>query len=120
MKTLAVLVLVSGVLIVLVSLPLIYRKVPMNALWGIRIRPAFESEERWYAINAYGGRQLARWAGLIIAAGVAGLFLPPDRLPIYAIASTIVITLATVAPIIQILLWVRHLDSRGGGPPAKS
>lgn len=43
----------------LLSLPLIFRKVPMNHFNGIRLRASFESEERWYDINAYGGRQLA-------------------------------------------------------------
>jgi hypothetical protein len=48
-----------GVLLFGLSLPLVLRKVPMNDLYGIRIPAALESEQRWYDINAYGGRQFA-------------------------------------------------------------
>ena len=59
MTTIALVTLLSGILIFILSLPLISRKIPMNGGYGIRIPAAFESEQRWYDINAYGGRQLA-------------------------------------------------------------
>jgi hypothetical protein len=68
--------LVVGVVTVCVCLPLIYRKIPMNRFYGIRISQAFASEERWYAINARGGRLLASWSCLITATGLAGLLMP--------------------------------------------
>ncbi len=45
-----------AVLIILLSIPLVRRKVGMNKLYGIKIKKAFESEENWYKINAYGGK----------------------------------------------------------------
>jgi hypothetical protein len=45
------------------SLPLVLRKAPMNEFYGIRIPAAFESKQRWYDINAYGGRQFADGRG---------------------------------------------------------
>ena len=105
--TVAALFLGSGLVIFLLSLPLVYRKVPMNALYGVRIPPAFESEQRWYDINAYGGRQLARWSWLITAVGVAGFFVPPEHLHVYTIAGAGVVLLAILAPVIQILVWSR-------------
>ena len=29
----------------------------MNHLYGIRIKKSFESEDSWYKINEYGGKQ---------------------------------------------------------------
>ena len=42
-----------GVIIFIISLPLMLRKVPMNQTYGIRIKAAFKSEASWYEINAY-------------------------------------------------------------------
>jgi hypothetical protein len=47
MTTVAITILLSGVLIFLLSLPMIYRKVPMNHFYGVRIAAAFESDQRW-------------------------------------------------------------------------
>jgi hypothetical protein len=44
MTTVAITILLSGVLIFLLSLPMIYRKVPMNHFYGVRIPAAFESD----------------------------------------------------------------------------
>jgi hypothetical protein len=55
-----------GSLLALFSLPLVFRKVPMNRAYGVRIPKAFESEHSWYAINAYGGKWLLVY-GLLLA-----------------------------------------------------
>ena len=105
----AIAILSAGLMIFFVSLPLVYRKVPMNSMYGIRIPAAFESEQRWYDINAYGGRQLAAWAWLIIAAGVAGFFLPEDDSSIYVPVSTIVVFAAILIPLVRIGQWTCRL-----------
>ena len=70
-----------GIITFCVCLPLIYRKVPMNRFYGIRIPQSFVSAERWYDINAYGGRLLVRWSCLIMAIGLAGFFGTVALLP---------------------------------------
>lgn len=84
MTTIAIAVLSGGLVMLLVSLPLLYRKTPMNHFYGIRIRAAFESEQRWYDINAYGGRQMMRWSWLVITTGFLGFFVTPEHLVSYA------------------------------------
>jgi hypothetical protein len=100
-----------GVILVAVSLPLIYRKVPMNHLYGIRIPRAFESEQRWYDINAYGGRLLARWSLLIILVGVVGFFLPPTAIGWYPIGVVATILICALIPLIQIVRWSSRLPN---------
>jgi len=64
-----------GVLVMGAALPLIRRKVGMNCWYGVRIPQAFESDERWYEINAYGGKLLLALGGVIAAMGAAGALL---------------------------------------------
>jgi SdpI/YfhL protein family len=58
-----------GSLLAVLSLPLVFRKVPMNRAYGVRIPKAFESERSWYAINAYGGRLLLVYGLLLVLYG---------------------------------------------------
>jgi len=97
-----------GVIIFATSWPLILRKVPMNQVYGIRIRASFESEQRWYDINAYGGRQLASWSLLLIGAGVAGIFVSPSHFELFAYGSLIAAILAITMPLVLILRWSRR------------
>ena len=97
-----------GVIILAMSLPLILRKVPMNQAYGIRIRAAFESEQRWHDINAYGGRQLATWSLLPIAAGATGFWVAPAHFDLYASGSLIAAILAITIPLFLILRWSRR------------
>jgi hypothetical protein len=67
-----------GILFVLLSIPLAAKKIPMNNFYGFRISKAFESEENWYEINRYGGRQLLRWSILLAFIGVLYFIFPID------------------------------------------
>ncbi len=61
---------------IVISIPLATGKVSMNRTYGVRIKRAFESEENWYKINAYGGKQLILWSIPLILLGLATFFLP--------------------------------------------
>ncbi len=50
----------------------------MNHLYGFRVSKAFESEENWYDINAYGARQLVIWSIPVILTGIISFFVPID------------------------------------------
>ncbi len=97
-----------GLLLFVLSLPLAFRLVPMNRWYGFRIRPAFESDQRWYDINAYGGLQMAVWSCLIIAAGVTGFFLPEQYRDTYSAVAVGVLLLACLVPVVLVLLWIRR------------
>lgn len=84
-----------GVLFVFISIPLVMKKVPMNSLYGFRLSKALESEENWYEINRYGGRQLIQWSVLLIFIG--GLYF---IFPLGDPGSELKNTLTAVAPIL--------------------
>lgn len=71
-----------GVALVVLSIPLVARKVPMNAVYGVRTRKAFASERNWYEINAYGGKLLLFYGLLLcIFSLVAQGMAPPPSSP---------------------------------------
>jgi hypothetical protein len=76
MKTLLIVYLGSGGLLILLSLPLLWGKVPPNGLYGFRTRATLHDPVVWYAANHYS----AKW---MLASGVAwitaalGLYFVP-------------------------------------------
>ena len=58
-----------GIVVALVSVPLILRMVPKNRLYGIRTPKAFASERNWYEINAFGGKVLFLFGCFMVALG---------------------------------------------------
>jgi uncharacterized membrane protein len=100
----------AGGMIAALALPLIKRNVKMNALYGIRIPKAFESEEAWYAINEYGGRMLLKSSFVWFVSGAAAIALPfllpqemisSNLILVLVIAIPMAITLAGIIPIIR-------------------
>jgi hypothetical protein len=88
----------AGLVFILISLPLLKGKIPMNYFYGMRIRRAFESDENWYRINRYGARQLILWSIPVILTGVAALFIPFDEqknLPLILLFAPAVAALAS-------------------------
>ena len=83
-----------GIVFILVSLPLIAKKIRMNQFYGFRIAKAFKSEENWYKVNHYGGRQMMQWSILLIVIGVLYFIFPIKGLP-----DCILNTALAIAPI---------------------
>ena len=66
----------ASVIFILISIPLLKRKIPMNRWYGARFKKSFESEENWYKINAYSAKQLILWSIPLLIIGIVTLFLP--------------------------------------------
>ena len=66
----------SGCACIALRLPLMNRKVKMNRWYGVRIPKSFQSEENWFKINEYGGRQLVIWSVPLIAWGLLCFVIP--------------------------------------------
>ena len=67
-----------ALLIIGISIPLVKHKIKMNYLYGIRIKKSFESEDSWYKINEYGGKQLIIWSIPMILVGLICFFIQID------------------------------------------
>jgi hypothetical protein len=66
----------AGLCFILICIPLLKDKVPMNNFYGMRFAQAFKSNENWYVINRHGARQLIVRSVPLILVGVASLFVP--------------------------------------------
>lgn len=104
----ATIILLVGLLLFGVNIPLAFRLIPMNRWYGFRLRASFQSDQRWYDINAYGGRHMAGWSVLIIAAGISGFCLPEKYREIYSTTSTVVTLVACFVPVLLTLVWIRR------------
>jgi SdpI/YfhL protein family len=105
--TVAAVILGAGVLVFCVSLPLIYRKIPMNIFYGVRIAEAFQSERRWYDINAYGGRLFAGWSWLTIIAGAFGFFVPAEIFSAYIEIAVGLLLASLLFLVVWTIQWAR-------------
>jgi uncharacterized membrane protein len=63
----------AGAVIILISIPLMRRRVPPNALYGLRVPSTFADEWVWYEANARSGRDLVGLGLLVVA---VALLLP--------------------------------------------
>jgi uncharacterized membrane protein len=94
-----------GFMLIAVSIPLYLGKIKMNYVYGFRIRKAFESEENWYTINRYGAKVLMWWSVVIVAMGIACLFIEPQSVLTVAKVSFI----SVIVPIIQTFQYAKRL-----------
>lgn len=97
-----------AMLVIAISIPLITNKVPMNKIYGIRFKQSFESQERWYQINRYGGRQLVVWSIPILLLGVAAFFLPLADRPFW-IAVFLMAPLIHLIPVVISYFYAKQL-----------
>jgi hypothetical protein len=96
-----------GVIQIGLGLPLAMRKVPKNCIYGIRTKAAFESDKRWFDINAYAGRQMIMWSVILFSNGVTGFFIPAAASDAYVAVSLAIAALVALGPIIMTGFWSR-------------
>jgi hypothetical protein len=100
----------SGVLLILVCLPLRNDKIGPNRWYGVRVRKSFESREKWFALNRYGAQQFIRWGGVLAACGVVLLFIPvAERQSTLVLLLAVLPAILIFIPLIQILRYAKKL-----------
>ncbi len=112
-----------GTLFIAMTLPMAYRKVPMNIWYGARIRQAYLSDEAWYDINEYAARRMIRWSLLLVALGVACLLIPFERFGlVLGLFAPLILTLVALlsAAIVPLMQIIRYADARYPDADAQS
>ena len=98
----------SGLLLIILAVPLIQRRVPPNIWYGFRIPQTLNDPEIWYAVNEYGGRGLL-WVGVITIVTTLGLYpVMNGNLDLYASACTSVIIFSLI---MDVILSFRYLGT---------
>jgi SdpI/YfhL protein family len=101
-----------GLLIALISVPLVLRKVPMNHAYGVRVPKAFVSDENWYEINAYGGKLLLGFGVFLVVVGWLGRDLAPPPTSPWAPVWLVVPLLVLVPVLGRVNAFARRLPDR--------
>ncbi|MFN0077570.1 MAG: protein kinase domain-containing protein [Prosthecobacter sp.] len=97
-----------GMVLLVVSLPLWLRLVPMNSFYGVRLPSTFASDQRWYEVNAHFGKHLFWWSLTVIAAGLAGFYQLPRHQDAYPWAAITLTLVAVAASVVSTLWWMRQ------------
>ena len=114
-QSFAALIAGSGLLITLLSVPLILHRVPPNSIYGIRTKASFASDSEWYRINEIGGRYLTLSGIIILAVGIVGFFLPDSSRNSYFLSATAITFLAVIVPCIRLCLIKRGASPNDKG-----
>jgi hypothetical protein len=104
--------LVTGLMMIAFSIPLVLRKVPMNRAYGIRTRKAFASESNWYAVNAYGGRLFLGLGLFFVVFAYLGRGLAPEPTSLWAPVFMVIPLMALVPVFVLINAFARRLPDR--------
>jgi len=116
MKLLLVTFAGTGLMSILIALPLIERRIKPNPWYGFRVRATLDNPELWYDVNAHMGRRLLI-GGFITTLATVGLFLIPDLGPdMYAILCGGISVFAISLGLMQ---TVRYLKDRTPRPPTQ-
>ena len=99
-------VIAVDLLIALVSIPLIFRKVPRNWAYGVRTPATLSSDEIWYPANEYGGKallvaSLVGAVGIVIVANIDGL--APQRMLFWSVV------MMAAPPLVATLFILRYV-----------
>jgi hypothetical protein len=99
----------AGVLLLLLSIPLIRRKIPPNGLYGFRVPKTMNNPELWYLVNAYSARRMLWTAIAFVAAAVILYFIPGIGVDTYAMICLGVFTVGLTVTIVQSVNYLRSL-----------
>jgi len=99
----------TGILLALLSIPLMRRKIPPNGLYGFRIPKTMNNPDLWYLVNQYSAKRLFWTAIAFVAAAVGLYFLPWFGLDEYAMACLSVFAIGMLITIVQTVNYLRSL-----------
>lgn len=97
----------SGILLVLLSVPMILRKVKPNYLYGVRIAKTLNNPKLWYETNEYAGRYLMAAGVAILLAALGFYFIPGISLDTYSMACLAVFLVAALVGTVQVARFLK-------------
>jgi hypothetical protein len=99
----------AGILLALLSIPLIRRKIPPNGLYGFRVQKTMDNPELWYLVNHYSAKRLL-WTSIAFLAMAVILYLIPNlSVDVYALSCLGVFTVGLTISIVQSVNYLRSL-----------
>lgn len=109
MQTLFWLYLIGGILLALLSIPLIAGKVKPNPFYGFRVPATLENPDLWYPVNKYFAKRQLFVALADIIASVGFFFWPNISVDAYALSVLGVFVLAFGLALVQSWMYLKSL-----------
>lgn len=85
MTELLVMFLISGMILVALSIPMIMGKVAPNAIYGFRVPDTMNNPKIWYAVNAYSGKWLLITGLIFMAICILAFKIPGISVDTYSL-----------------------------------
>jgi CDP-diglyceride synthetase len=102
----------SGILLIVLSLPLLAMKIKPNPFYGFRVKITLNNPELWYEINHY----FAKWqlaVGLTVVMAATGLFFWPGMsVNIYALVCLAVFGISFTVAILRSIKFMKEAKAR--------
>jgi hypothetical protein len=103
----------SGLLLILISLPLLWGRIPPNPVYGFRVRATLENPAIWYPANKFAAKRLI-WTGIVVAGAALVLYAIPElSINGYALGCLAVLMIALTFTLVQSFLYLRTLTRSG-------
>ncbi len=101
---------IGGVLLIAISLPMIYDKIPPNGFYGFRTPRTMSDPNVWYPANRVAGRNLAL-AGVIVATTALVVFAMQKNLQPRTAALTLLIVsmAALIGAVVHSFIALRRI-----------
>jgi uncharacterized membrane protein len=101
---------ITGILLIVISIPMIRGKVKPNHWYGFRIRATLDNPDIWYPANAYAGKWLLVYGIAQAAAAVlVPIIWPTLSVDDYAIVLTVVLMVGLLIVFIASMRFVNSL-----------
>lgn len=101
---------VGGIVLILLSLPLLGEKVPPNPVYGFRLPATLNDPKVWYATNKFGAKRLLVTGMSTVIAAALLYFIPGLTVDGYALACLFVFALVFTIGLVQSLRYMRSLQ----------
>ena len=99
----------AGILLAILSIPLMRRKIPPNGLYGFRTQKTIDNPELWYLVNQYSAQRMF-WTAVAFVVTALGLYiLPGIGLDDYAMGCLGVFTIGMIITIVQSVNYLSSL-----------
>ena len=98
-----------GLVLLLLSIPLLQGKIKRNYWYGFRLPSVFRSEEVWLEVNRYGAKGLLASAVIFLIAAVGLYFWPGITLDVYALICALIFAVSLTVTIIRTMRYNRSL-----------
>ena len=99
----------AGILLALLSIPLMQRKIPPNGLYGFRTPKTIDNPELWYVVNQFSAKRMFWTAIAFLIAALVLYFLPGIGLDGYAMGCLGVFSTGMIITVVQTVNYLRTL-----------